>query len=93
MKDTMKKTFGSLTAKIAAALLAFGLGSTAWALSGTGTSADPYLIGTLADLQEFRDAVNGGNTYADQYIKIDGRWYIKRRRTCFLISEKRPYNA
>lgn len=71
MKNTMMKTFGSLTAKIAAFLLAFGLGSTAWgAITGTGTSANPFKIATLADLQEFREAVNGGTTYAGQYVKL-----------------------
>ena len=33
MKSTMKKTFGSLTAKFAALLLAFGLGQTAWGVT------------------------------------------------------------
>ncbi len=31
--------------------------------------------------------------YADQYVKVDGRWFIKRRRTCFRISEKRDFVA
>ena len=25
--------------------------------------------------------------YADKYVKLDGKWYIKRRRTTFLISD------
>ena len=64
----------SLTTKISALLLAVATSATlpygAWALSGTGTEADPYLIGTLADLQEFRNNVNNGNTYANQYVKL-----------------------
>lgn len=31
--------------------------------------------------------------YADHYVKLDGHWLIKRRRTCFLISEKRAFVA
>ena len=30
------------------------------ALTGTGTSTDPYLIGTLDELKAFRDLVNNG---------------------------------
>ena len=33
----------------------------AHALSGSGTAADPYLIGTKTDLETFRDIVNGTN--------------------------------
>ena len=71
MKKTMKNAMSSLTAKLAALLFAFTCAGTAWgALSGTGTSADPFTIATLADLQEFRDAVNGGNNYSGKYIKL-----------------------
>ena len=72
MKKTIKNAMSSLTAKLAALLLTFTCAGTAWgALSGTGTSADdPFLIGTLADLQEFRDAVNAGNAYAGKYVKL-----------------------
>ena len=67
----LAKMISCLTAKLAALLLAFTCAGTAWgALSGTGTSADPFLIGTLADLQEFRDAVNAGTTYEGQYVKL-----------------------
>lgn len=31
--------------------------------------------------------------YADRYVKIDGNWYIKRRRTTFLISDKHVLNG
>ena len=33
----------------------------AWTGSGSGTSSDPYLIGTKAELEKFRDIVNGIN--------------------------------
>ena len=36
----------------------------ALSLSGTGTADDLYLIGSAADLAEFRDTVNGGSAGA-----------------------------
>ena len=33
----------------------------AWTGSGTGTAADPYQIGSRAELEKFRDIVNGSN--------------------------------
>lgn len=39
-------------------------------ISGTGTEADPYLIEDLADLEAFRNAVNGGDNYAGKYVKL-----------------------
>ena len=39
-------------------------------LSGSGTATDPYIISNLKELKAFRDYVNEGNTYADQYIKL-----------------------
>ena len=31
--------------------------------------------------------------YADKYVKVDGRWYISRRRTTFLISDSHEVTA
>lgn len=31
--------------------------------------------------------------YTDHYVKVEGKWYIKRRKTTFLISDQRPLNA
>ena len=39
-------------------------------LEGSGTPLDPYLITNLADLQNFRDWVNDGNTGAGKYFKV-----------------------
>ncbi len=39
-------------------------------LSGEGTQASPYLIGTLDELKWFRDSVNAGNTYVGLYINL-----------------------
>jgi hypothetical protein len=59
--------------------------------SATGTA---YCMATLVNDEDGHDVITTNYVrYADQYVKLDGRWYIKRRRTCFLISEKRPFNA
>lgn len=42
--------------------LLFMLPKQAWALSGSGTSADPYLIATADDWNSFASKVNGGST-------------------------------
>jgi hypothetical protein len=56
----------------------------------TGTA---YCMATLVNDENGKDVITTNYVrYADEYVKLDGRWYIKRRRTCFLISEKRPYN-
>lgn len=53
-----------------------------------------YCMATLVNDEDGMDVITTNYVrYADHYVKVDGRWYIKRRRTCFLISEKRPYNA
>ncbi len=57
----------------------------------TGTN---YCMATLVNDEDGTDVITTNYVrYADHYVKVDGKWYIKRRRTCFLISEKRPYNA
>lgn len=28
--------------------------------------------------------------YTDHYVKVDGKWYLKKRRTVFIYSESRP---
>ena len=59
--------------------------------SATGTA---YCMATLVNDEDGHDVITTNYVrYADQYVKIDGKWYIKRRRTCFLISDKRPFNA
>ena len=59
--------------------------------SATGIA---YCMATLVNDEDGTDVITTNYVrYADRYVKIDGAWYIKRRRTCFLISEKRPYNA
>ena len=38
------------------------------ALSGSGTADDPYVISTAQELVDFALSVDGGNTFADQYV-------------------------
>lgn len=39
-------------------------------LSGSGTASDPYQIVNAAQLKAFATAVDGGNTYAGQYVAL-----------------------
>lgn len=39
-------------------------------LSGEGTAGAPYQIGSLAELEWFRDDVNAGNNYSGKYIEL-----------------------
>ncbi len=39
--------------------------------AGTGSKTDPYTIETAAQLAAFASSVNGGETYAGQYVKLD----------------------
>ena len=39
--------------------------------SGNGTKQNPYLIKTVAQLQAFAKAVNGGETYQGQYVSLN----------------------
>ncbi len=62
-------------------MVAVMIPSTAFAaIGGTGTETDPYTIGSLEELKEFRDSVNAGNDYDGKYvvltanIVIDGEW-------------------
>ena len=43
----------------------------AWALDGTGSKEDPYRISSAADLQEFAELVNGGQTTANAELTAD----------------------
>ncbi len=73
MKDTMKKTFGSLTAKIAALLLAFGLGSTAWGAADTSwydAGQSSFTLTTEAQLRGLAQLVNAGNAFSGKTITL-----------------------
>ena len=54
--------------------------------SATGTA---YCQATLVNEIDGKDVMTTNYVrYADEYAKVDGKWYIKRRRTTFLISDK-----
>ena len=44
---------------------------TAWAWKGSGTSGDPFLITSNADLNELATNVNNGTTYAKTYFRLE----------------------
>ena len=39
-------------------------------ITGSGTSADPYVISNLEGLKEFRDTVNAGTTFSGNFIEL-----------------------
>ena len=45
--------------------------STPGILDGEGTENNPYKISSIEDLVAFKQSVNGGNTYENQYIILD----------------------
>ena len=52
----------------------------------TGTA---YCEATLVNEIDGKDVMTTNYVrYADVYVKVDGKWYIKRRRTTFMISDK-----
>ncbi|MBR4836838.1 MAG: T9SS type A sorting domain-containing protein [Bacteroidales bacterium] len=61
---------GRFTLTLFAALMTANLWGQA-DLSGTGTSADPYQITSVADWNAFATAVNGGYDYSGKYIQLE----------------------
>ena len=56
----------------------------------TAATGVAYCEATLVNEVEGKDVITTNYVrYADDYVKQDGKWYIQRRRTTFLISEKR----
>lgn len=43
---------------------------TGFALSGSGTANDPYIIGNTDDWNTFTGCVNQGNTFTEEYVKL-----------------------
>ena len=65
-------------------------------ISEDGKSAEGtnYCEATLVNEEGGKDIITTNYVrYADVYAKVDGKWYIKRRRTTFLISEKRELQS
>ena len=48
-----------------------------------------YCEATLVNEVDGKDILTTNYVrYSDKYVKVDGKWYIKRRRTTFLISDR-----
>ncbi|NBK80444.1 nuclear transport factor 2 family protein [bacterium D16-76] len=58
--------------------------------SCTAAEGTAYCQATLVNDEDGKDIITTNYVrYADLYEKADGKWYIKRRRTTFLIMDKR----
>lgn len=56
----------------------------------TEAEGTAYCEATLVTEENGKDIITTNYVrYSDIYVKADGKWYIKRRRTTFLISDKR----
>lgn len=53
-----------------------------------------YCQATLVNEVDGKDIITTNYVrYADVYVKVDGKWQIKSRRTTFLITDKHGLNA
>ena len=56
----------------------------------TEAKGTAYCEATLVNEEDGKDIITTNYVrYTDHYVKVDGKWYIKRRRTTFLITDKR----
>ena len=63
-------------------------------VNGDEAEGTAYCEATLVNDVDGKDMITTNYVrYADLYTKVDGKWFIKRRRTTFLISEKRELKA
>ncbi len=61
-----------------------------------GDEADgiSYCTATLVNDVDGKDIITSNYVrYSDLYVRADGKWYIKRRRTTFLISDRHNLNG
>lgn len=62
-------------------------------VNGDSAEGIAYCVATLVNDVDGKDIVTSNYVrYSDLYAKVDGKWYIKRRRTTFLISDKHELN-
>ena len=62
-------------------------------VNGDSAEGIAYCVATLANDVDGKDIVTSNYVrYSDLYAKVDGKWYIKCRRTTFLISDKHELN-
>ena len=60
----------------------------------TEAEGTAYCEATLVNEVDGKDVLTTNYVrYSDKYVKVDGKWYIKRRRTTFLISDKHVMNG
>lgn len=58
-------------------------------LNGDEATGTAYCQATLINEENGKQMVTVNDVrYMDEYKKVDGKWFIKKRRTTFLISEK-----
>ena len=60
----------------------------------TEAEGTAYCQATLVNEEDGKDVITTNYVrYSDIYVKDSGKWFIKRRRTTFLISDKHVLNA
>ena len=60
----------------------------------TEAEGTAYCQATLVNEEDGKDVMTTNYVrYSDVYAKVDGKWYIKRRRTTFLIMDKHVMNG
>ena len=63
-------------------------------LHGDEAEGIAYCMATLVNEVDGKDILTSNYVrYSDIYAKVDGKWYIKRRRTTFLISDRHELNG
>ncbi|MBU3156859.1 nuclear transport factor 2 family protein [Clostridium estertheticum] len=63
-------------------------------LNGDEATGTAYCQATLVNDVDGKKIVTVNDVrYSDIYKKVDGKWYLKKRRTTFLISEKHEMNV
>ncbi|MBU3202409.1 nuclear transport factor 2 family protein [Clostridium estertheticum] len=63
-------------------------------LNGDEATGTAYCQATLVNDVDGKKIVTVNDVrYSDIYKKVDGKWYLEKRRTTFLISEKHEMNV
>ena len=63
-------------------------------INGDEAEGIAYCTATLVNEAEGKDIITTNYVrYSDLYVRMDGKWYIKRRRTTFLISDRHELNG
>lgn len=63
-------------------------------INGDEAEGIAYCTATLVNEAEGKDIITTNYVrYSDLYVRMEGKWYIKRRRTTFLISDQHELNG